>query len=102
MIVGTQTYTSLTTKYRAVDRFEVNGYSSFIVSDKDHLVNKPHFHLNENGVLVKCYHGTKTLLTDYAFWIGVTISFPLEHFLWTKVPGFSHLAVWLGLIKDVH
>lgn len=58
-----------------------------------------HFHPDENGVLVKCYHGTKSLLSDYRFWIGVTVSFPLEHFLWTKVWPFSLLAETLGLIR---
>lgn len=58
-----------------------------------------HFHLNEEGVLVKCYHGTKNLLSDYRFWIGVTISFPLEHALWTKVWPFYYLAESLGLIS---
>lgn len=44
-----------------------------------------HLHKDENGVLVKCYHETKSLLTSVNFWIGVSISFPLEHFLWYKV-----------------
>jgi hypothetical protein len=65
-------------------------------------MNKPHYHKDERGVLVRCYHGTKSLLTDFRFWIGVTVSFPLEHALWTKVPGFSHLAEWLGLFGGHH
>lgn len=59
---------------------------------------KFHFHLDENGTLVKCYHGTKSLLADYRFWIGMTIGFPIEHFIWTKVWPFHHFAETLGLI----
>lgn len=74
---------------------------------KDHLVSfrdrlarttetvsghaRPHFHKNEDGVLVKCYHNTKSLLTDYRFWIGMTIGYPLEHALWEKIPPFSYI-----------
>jgi hypothetical protein len=56
-----------------------------------------HFHTDERGVLVKCYHGTKTVLTDYSFWIGLTLGFPFEHLLWEKVWPFKMLTVWLGL-----
>lgn len=58
----------------------------------------PHYHKNEDGILVKCYHGCRSVLTDWKFFLGVTVSFPLEHFLWTKVPVFSDIAHWLGLI----
>ena len=57
----------------------------------------PHMHEDENGLLVKCYHKTRSVLADYAFWIGVTISFPIEHFIWEKIPGFSHITQWMGL-----
>lgn len=59
--------------------------------------SKEHYHKTENGVLVKCYHKCKGLLTDPAFWIGMTISYPFEHMLWEKVPGFSHLAHLMGM-----
>lgn len=60
--------------------------------------DKPHFHRDESGVLVKCYHKCKNVLTDYAFWLGVTLSFPLEHYIWTKLWPFYEIAEWLGLI----
>jgi len=41
-----------------------------------------HLHKNEHGFMVKCYHGTRDLFTDYKFWIGITMSYPLEHWLW--------------------
>ena len=57
-----------------------------------------HHHIDQHGFIHKCYHSCKSILTDWKFWIGVTFSFPLEHFLWTKVPVFSHVAEFLGLI----
>lgn len=61
-------------------------------------MDKFHTHTDEQGTLVKCYHGCRSLLTDWKFFIGVTISFPIEHALWTRVPGFSDLAQYMGLI----
>jgi len=58
---------------------------------------KPHFHKDEFGFLVKCYHGTKNNLASYSFWIGMTIGFPIEHFIWEKLPGFRAITHWLGL-----
>ena len=61
----------------------------------------PHYHKNEDGVLIQCYHscrkGLSSTLGNAAFWIGITVSYPLEHLLWERVPGFSHLAHWLGM-----
>jgi hypothetical protein len=31
------------------------------------------------------------------FWIGLTVGFPLEHFVWEKIPPFKFITVWLGL-----
>lgn len=56
-----------------------------------------HTHVAEDGTLVKCYHATRNLLTSINFWIGVTISFPLEHFLYEKVWPFYLITEWLGL-----
>lgn len=60
-------------------------------------VSQPHFHTDENGFIVKCYHSTKNMLFDYAFWFGVTFSFPIEHFIWEKLPVFSAISKWMGL-----
>jgi hypothetical protein len=60
-------------------------------------MSTPHLHQDENGVFVKCYHETKSQLTSYSFWIGMTIGFPIEHFIWEKAPGFSAITQWLGL-----
>jgi hypothetical protein len=64
----------------------------------DHHNCPPHFHADERGFLVKCYHHCKSFVKMPSFWAAQTLLFPLEHFLWTKVPGFSHLAEMLGLI----
>jgi hypothetical protein len=56
-----------------------------------------HFHLDEHGTLVKCYHKTKNLIMDYTFWIATIIAFPLEHFIWEKVYPFNLLTKLMGL-----
>jgi hypothetical protein len=56
-----------------------------------------HFHTNERGILVKCYHATSSLIRDWKFWAGVTLSFPLEHWLWERVWPFYLVTHWLGL-----
>lgn len=56
-------------------------------------VKEPHYHKDEQGKLVKCYHECKNLFQSYAFWIGITISYPLEHFAWGLIyswMGWSH------------
>ena len=57
----------------------------------------PHYHTDEHGLLVKCYHGTRSLLTNWQFWVGLTLGFPLEHLLWEKVWPFSVITDWMGL-----
>lgn len=50
-----------------------------------------HTHVDEQGFVVKCYHGTKSLLRTYQFWIGLTIGYPIEHMLWEHVWPFKLL-----------
>ena len=57
-----------------------------------------HVHTDERGFPVKCYHFCRNLLTDYKFWIGMTMSYPLEHALWTKVWPFATIAHYFGLM----
>lgn len=58
---------------------------------------KPHYHRTKDGLIVKCYHSGKDLLTDYKFWLGMTIGFPFEHFLYEKVWPFKLVTEWMGL-----
>jgi hypothetical protein len=60
-------------------------------------VVKPHYHRTKDGLFVKCYHGGRNLITDYKFWVGMTMGFPAEHLLWEKVWPFKLLTVWMGL-----
>ena len=61
-----------------------------------HSHQHPHFHPDEQGKLVRCYHTCRSLLTDWKFILGVTISYPLEHALWERTP-LRHLLEWIGL-----
>lgn len=56
-----------------------------------------HVHKDKKGVLHVCYHKCRTVFTDWGFWIGVTVSFPLEHFLWEQVWPFSWITKLIGL-----
>lgn len=58
---------------------------------------EPHFHVDNKGVLHKCYHQCRRAIADWGFWLGVTVSFPLEHFLWEKVWPFYKLTELFGL-----
>ncbi len=55
----------------------------------------PHTHVDENGLMVKCYH--KTALLSGGYLLGLTLGFPIEHFLWEKVWPFRLLTRYLGL-----
>lgn len=68
----------------------------------DDCVDRPqqtpfHTHVDERGRLIKCYHETKAVFLSLSFWAGVTLSFPLEHWLWEKVWPFKVIAIWMGL-----
>ena len=58
---------------------------------------KPHSHVDEHGILHKCYHQCRNTLLSISFWLGVTLSFPIEHFLWEKIWPFTILSKTLGL-----
>ena len=60
---------------------------------------KPHYHKDENGFLVQCYHsctkglhGIKETMMSPAFWVATTLTWPIEHFLYEHVAPFS----WIG------
>lgn len=57
---------------------------------------KPHFHRDEQGMLVKCYHKCRNNWL-VGFCVGTTLSFPFEHWLYEKVWPFNLLTQWLGL-----
>lgn len=47
-------------------------------------------------LLSRCYHKCRTIFS-WQFFAGITLSFPIEHALWTKVAPFAWLAGKLGL-----
>lgn len=56
----------------------------------------PHTHVDEHGMIVKCYHKSKAILLSGSFWFGVTVSYPLEHFLWEQVWPFKLLTALMS------
>ncbi len=57
-----------------------------------------HYHRTEDGFFVRCYHAaSKSLLTNWKFWAVLLISFPIEHYIWTKVYPFTMFSGFLGL-----
>ena len=42
-------------------------------------------------------HGVRHTILRPAFWLGLTLGFPLEHLLWEKLWPFDILTRWLGL-----
>jgi hypothetical protein len=58
---------------------------------------KSHTHITETGMIVRCYHESKTLLKTPSFWIGMTLGYPLEHLIWEKIWPFSWLIKFIGL-----
>ena len=55
-----------------------------------------HVHQGPDGFLHRCYHKCRSVLS-WQFFAGLTLSFPIEHALWTKVPPFVQIAEFLGL-----
>lgn len=68
--------------------------SRFLFLDKP---DAGHTHVDENGFIVRCYHKTRSTLFSPAFWFGVTMSFPIEHWLWHSVWPFNVIAKMMGL-----
>lgn len=60
-----------------------------------------HFHRDPSGILHRCYHKCRAIFT-WQFFAGLTLSFPIEHALWTKVTPFVQIAEFLGLGINHH
>ena len=58
---------------------------------------QPHYHTDERGLLVRCYHESKSLLANWRFWAGLTFGFPVEHALYEHVWPFTLVTHWMGL-----
>ena len=62
----------------------------------------PHYHEDESGRLVKCYHKGLGYARIAAIWLvlqalSTTLMFPFEHALFTKVPFMRSLAEAMGV-----
>jgi hypothetical protein len=44
-------------------------------------------------------HHLRETLFNVSFWLGLTMGFPLEHFLWEKIWPFRVISAWLGLVS---
>lgn len=62
------------------------------------MTNEPHYHRDERGLLVRCYHKTRL---SWKAWVlaGVVamLAYPVEHTIWERVPPFNTVAEWLGI-----
>jgi hypothetical protein len=60
-----------------------------------------HTHEDSRGILHRCWHvcthAPQNLFTNWKFWAGMTFGFPIEHYLWEKVPVFRDISAFLGL-----
>lgn len=66
-------------------------------SDRRPEVSHPHTHVDSHGVVFKCLHKCKSAVADTGFWVGMTLEFPLEHYLYEKIWPFTIVTHWLGL-----
>ena len=60
---------------------------------------EPHTHIDRQGIIHKCYHSCKNLLTDIKFWIGLTMGFPVEHLIWDRVWPFKLVTAWIESVS---
>ena len=58
---------------------------------------KPHTHYTESGILIRCYHKSRAAVLSVGFWVGLTMGFPVEHFLYEKVWPFTLITKLLNL-----
>ncbi|MBV8125687.1 MAG: hypothetical protein JO370_16615 [Paucibacter sp.] len=52
---------------------------------------------NKSGVWGWLHQQLRTTVLNLSFWLGLTLGFPLEHFLWEHVWPFKLITKWLGL-----
>lgn len=61
-------------------------------------MSKSHTHTDERGFVVQCYHRT---LNSWKAWVLAGIialfAYPIEHFIWERVPPFNTIAEYVGI-----
>ena len=55
-----------------------------------------HEHKTPDGLIVKCYHKCRSIIS-WQFAIGLTLGYPLEHFLWEHVWPFYKVLSFIGM-----
>ena len=51
----------------------------------------------KSAILASLHRQLKTSVFSLSFWLGLTLGFPFEHFLWEHVWPFKLLTRFLGL-----
>ncbi len=59
--------------------------------------NPPAAPAHKSGVWGWMHHQFRTNVLNLSFWLGLTLGFPVEHFLWEHVWPFKLITKWLGL-----
>lgn len=65
-------------------------------------LTKPHFHKDEHGMLIACYHTAKPAFPFFKWLFVLTATFPMEHLLWEHFPPLVKLLAWLNHILGLH
>lgn len=63
---------------------------------------RPHFHMNEQGLLVACYHTAKPTFPFFKWLFVLTVTFPIEHLMWEHLPPLVKLLAWLNVTLGLH
>ena len=66
-----------------------------------HNSSNVHFHENEQGILIRCYHVCRHWLAPgflAGYLVGQTLTFPLEHIQWDHIWPFYYVGDWLDRI----
>lgn len=51
----------------------------------------------KRGIWHRLHLQLRTTVFSVSFWLGLTLGFPFEHFLWEHVWPFKLISKWLGL-----
>jgi len=59
--------------------------------------NTPTLSERKSGIWGWIHQQLQTSVFNLSFWLGLTLGFPFEHFLWEHVWPFKLISKWLGL-----
>lgn len=58
---------------------------------------KLHYHQTAVDGVVFCWHKCRSAILSPGFWIGTTLGFPVEHYIWDHIWPFYLITKWMGL-----